>query len=76
MFSAIEDKIVSIEENRKRADSIPAVFRHEELDADHITFLVGKNMDYMNTVLDLMKDKNPLNYDYKTQFGISDDISA
>ena len=69
MFSAIEDKIVSIDENRKQAERIPAVFKHVELDADHITFLVGKNMDYMNTVLELMKDKNPLNYDYKTQFG-------
>lgn len=53
MISSKYDRIVNIEENRRRGSKIDAVIRHLEIeDGDHLSFLVGKDMRYMLTVLD------------------------
>ena len=56
MFSAIDDEIVSIDENRNRSKTIPSVFKHIELEADHLSFLVGKNMTYVDQIIEMIED--------------------
>lgn len=71
MFSGKYDKIVNIEENREQAKKIPGVMVLDELEADHLSVLVGKDMSYMMNVLQLLGDKNPLNYDREAVFPTS-----
>jgi hypothetical protein len=47
MISGLKDKIVNYSENRIWADKIPSVIEHIELNADHLTFLVGKDISFM-----------------------------
>ena len=37
-----------------------ALVHFEEVQAGHSTFLIGKNMTYFDTVMDLVKEHNPL----------------
>ena len=59
MISAKYDRIVNIKDNQEYAAKIPAVFAHIELEADHLSFLTGKNMSYMQSVLTMLEEVNP-----------------
>jgi surfactin synthase thioesterase subunit len=48
MFSAKYDKIVNYEENVKWSSKIKGVKLHEILDGDHLSFLCGKDMAFMD----------------------------
>jgi hypothetical protein len=63
LFSSVYDRVVNVYENRKWAEKIPAVFAHEELEGDHVSFLIGKDMTYMQKVLSMLYDINPPNFD-------------
>ena len=56
MISAKYDRIVNIKDNRIYAEKIPSVYAHIELEADHLSFLVGKNMSYMHHVLAMIDE--------------------
>lgn len=60
MFSGIYDRITHVEDNRIYADAIPAVIEHNELLADHFTFLIGKDMSWFDRVNQLLDQYNPL----------------
>ena len=63
MFSGKYDRIVKVEENQEFADIIPTVIKHKQLNFDHLSFLIGKDMTYMIEVLNLLQEYNPLNFD-------------
>ena len=54
MFSAKYDRIVQIETNKEYASKIPAVIEQNEVEADHISFLVGKDMSYFERVKEVL----------------------
>lgn len=58
MISGLKDKIVNYSENRIWADKIPSVIEHIELNADHLTFLVGKDISFMEQVIQFIQKKN------------------
>ena len=60
MFSAKYDRIVQIETNKEYASKIPAVIEHNEVEADHISFLVGKDMSYFERVKEVLDQYSPL----------------
>ena len=63
MFSGKYDRIVKVDENQEFADIIPTVIKHKQLNFDHLSFLIGKDMTYMIEVLNLLQEYNPLNFD-------------
>ena len=70
MFSSKYDKIVNIVDNREYAGRIPAVIEHNELEGDHLTFLLSKDMTWYKRVNELLDEYHPLldelmNIDYK-----------
>ena len=70
MFSSKYDKIVNIVDNREYAGRIPAVIEHNELEGDHLTFLLSKDMTWYQRVNELLDEYHPLwhelnNIDYK-----------
>ena len=55
MISGKYDRIVNIEENRRRSKQLSNLIEHIELEeGDHLSFLVGKDMGYMTNVLDYL----------------------
>lgn len=60
MFSTKHDKIVNIADNREYAGRIPAVIEHNELEGDHFTFLLAKDMSWYTRVNDLLDEYSPL----------------
>eukprot|EP00355_Strombidium_rassoulzadegani_P007391 CAMPEP_0168618152 /NCGR_PEP_ID=MMETSP0449_2-20121227/5922_1 /TAXON_ID=1082188 /ORGANISM="Strombidium rassoulzadegani, Strain ras09" /LENGTH=396 /DNA_ID=CAMNT_0008659013 /DNA_START=769 /DNA_END=1956 /DNA_ORIENTATION=+ len=58
MFTGKYDRVVSVEKNRLFAEMIPAVTYFEEVEADHITFLIGRDMSYMEKVKGLLQKHN------------------
>ena len=47
--------------NRYMADQIPAVKEHHELEADHLSFLAGTNMDLILRITDsVLSEYNPI----------------
>ncbi len=56
MFSAKYDKIVNYEENIKWSQKIKGVKSHEILDGDHLSFLCGKDMAFMDQILQILKN--------------------
>ena len=58
MISALYDRIVNVDMNRKMAERIPAVEKHYELEADHLTFLAGKDMDQILSISKGFLDKH------------------
>ena len=47
--------------NRYMADQIPAVKEHHELEADHLSFLTGSNMDLILDITDnVLNEFNPI----------------
>ena len=70
MFSGKYDMVVNVEDNRMYAGRIPAVIEHNELEGDHLTFLLSKDMSWYQRVNELLDNWNPLkeeliNPDYK-----------
>ena len=63
MFSGKYDRITNVEDNRIYAGTIPAVKEHIELDGDHFTFLIGKDMGWFDRVNQIMDQYNPLKND-------------
>ena len=60
MFSGKYDRVVDVEDNREYAGIIPAVIEHNELAADHVTFLIGKDMSWFDRVEEMLDEYNPL----------------
>lgn len=67
MFAGIEDTLSTIEDNRwtrkqltddGKLDGI--VVHYEELHADHMSFLIGRDMSFLERLLPVMKKYNPL----------------
>lgn len=70
MFSSKYDKIVNIVDNREYAGRIPAIVEHNELEGDHLTFLLSKDMTWYVRVNELLDEYHPIqneliNPDYK-----------
>jgi len=56
MFSGKYDRVVDVKDNRKFAGIIGAVIEHNELEADHLSFLTGKDTkSYLDRVIKLLK---------------------
>ena len=68
MFTGKYDRVVSVEKNSKYADIIPGVFSFEVLEADHLSFLIGKDMSYMEKVISMLLEKNPHNFSWEDKF--------
>ena len=51
MFSGKYDRIVDINVNRNLSAVIGAVVEHNELEADHLSFLTGKDTSYLERVV-------------------------
>jgi len=51
MFSGKYDRIVDINVNRNMSATIEAVVEHNELEADHLSFLTGKDTSYLDRVV-------------------------
>ena len=49
-FSGKYDRITHVDDNRLYASLIPTVKEHIELEGDHFTFLIGKDIDWFNKV--------------------------
>jgi len=59
MFSGKYDRVVDVKDNRKYAGMIDAVIEHNELEADHLSFLTGKDtITYLDRVIKLLKTFN------------------
>jgi len=56
MFSAKYDKIVNCDENIKWSQKIKGVKSHDILDGDHLSFLCGKEMVFMDQILQILKN--------------------
>ena len=56
MFSGMYDRIVDIETNREYIGSIPSVIEHNEINADHLTFIIGKTNPPKNNC-DMIQDR-------------------
>jgi len=57
MFSGKYDRVVDIRDNRRFAGIIEAVFEHNELEADHLSFLTGRDTkSYLDRVVELIKE--------------------
>lgn len=63
MFSGKYDRIVNVDENNEFASQIPTVVKNEQLNFDHLSFLIGKDMTYMIEVLNLLQEYNPISFD-------------
>ena len=62
MFTGSEDPLADITDSRWTRDQIgDNIVHYEEVEAGHLTFLVGKDMTYFTTgVMDLLKQYHPL----------------
>jgi hypothetical protein len=60
MFSSKYDKVVNINDNREYAGRVPAVLEHNELEGDHLTFLLSKDMTWFKRVNELLDEYSPL----------------
>lgn len=56
MFAGIEDILADTTDAEWTRDQIgDNIVHYEEIHAGHLTFLVGKDMSYFNTVMDLLQ---------------------
>lgn len=55
IYAGTKDAIVNIKDNRKVKDQLKTVVNYEELDFDHLSFLLAKNMSFFDSVLDQVK---------------------
>lgn len=61
MFAGIEDILADTTDAEWARDQIgDNIVHYEEIHAGHLTFMVGKDMSYFNTVMDLIKQYHPL----------------
>ena len=60
IYAGVKDKIVNIEDNRLVRDQLRTVVNYQELDFDHLSFLLAKNMTYFDDVLKTIKMYNPI----------------
>ena len=63
MFAGSEDQVVPIEGNRElreifRTAAHDPVVEYQEVEADHMTFVLGKDMSYFDRVVDLVDRYN------------------
>ena len=55
MFTGSEDPLADVTDSRWTRDQIgDNIVHYEEVEAGHLTFLVGKDMTYFNTVMGLL----------------------
>lgn len=65
MFAGSEDQVVPIEGNRElreifRTAPDDPVIEYQEVPADHMTFVLGKDMSYFERVIDLLNRYNKM----------------
>lgn len=62
MFAGVQDQVVPIEGNRDLIDMFRKQSKdnilYQEVQADHMTFVLGKDMSYFERVLDLLNRHN------------------
>ena len=63
MFVGTKDDLGDIWDAKGTAtllnNSGPAIVHYQELEAGHTTFMVGKDMSYLNKVVELIEKYNP-----------------
>jgi len=61
MFAGIEDILADTTDAEWTRDQIgDNIVHYEEIHAGHLTFMVGKDMSYFNTVMDLLQQYHPV----------------
>ena len=61
IFAGIEDILADTTDAEWTRDQIgDNIVHYEEIHAGHLTFMVGKDMTYFNTVMDLLQEYHPL----------------
>ena len=55
MYSGQNDKIINVSQNKVWSKKIKSVKFHKIVDGDHLSFLCGKQMDYMDEIIDIIK---------------------
>ena len=64
MFVGLQDSLGDDKDNRwlkNRLESAgSALVHYQEIDAGHVSFMVGKDMTYFEDVLNLLKIYNPI----------------
>lgn len=72
MFAGTEDKIVPIGGNRElreffRTETFDPIIEYQEIKADHMTFVLGKDMSYFERVIDLINRHNQMDVNMRQQ---------
>lgn len=68
MFVGKKDHIVDTKDNRWVNEQIgEAVVRYQELELDHLSFLLAEDMSYFDQVLELIDEHNPVSQEIKQQ---------
>lgn len=59
MFVGKQDTLANINDNRWLRDELQTVVHYQEFDASHASFVVGSDMSYFTTVVELVQVHNP-----------------
>ena len=60
LFVGTNDQISDVEDSRKLKDVLGSVISYQEVEYDHLSFLIGKDMSYFDDVLSLIQKYNPV----------------
>jgi hypothetical protein len=60
MFVGVKDQIVDIENNRWLRKQLKSLIYYRELEHDHFSFQLAKDMSYFDDVIRLIEEYNPL----------------
>jgi pimeloyl-ACP methyl ester carboxylesterase len=60
MFVAEKDTIVDVKDNRNMRKKLKTVVKYQEIEFDHLSFLLADDMSYFADVLDIVKKHNPV----------------
>lgn len=58
VFGGLQDKLTNIEDIREGVKRLPSV-TYQEIDAGHLSFLLGNNMSYIYTIMDAIEKDEP-----------------
>ena len=60
MFVGVQDQIVDVESNRWVKDQLKSLIFYKELEHDHFSFQLAKDMSYFDEVIELIEKHNPV----------------
>jgi surfactin synthase thioesterase subunit len=55
IFAGIDDKIVNIDDVREIKAKIENINHYEEIEGDHLSFFIGKDMSYVDSMIEQIK---------------------